>query len=327
MTTTDEGKPPKGQEKGRGRRAWLPKEVPLKGWKDILIRTWQNLLRHNTGLIAAGIAFYALLAIFPAIAATMAIWGLVADPGTIVNQMEGFAGLLPPQAANLLLEEARKASAQEGQSFFTALFAILFGIWSASKGANAVIDGLNVAYHEHEKRGFVRRLGLRVVFTFFGILGVVGAAGLVILLPIILEKMYLPVKVELWIGFGKWMLMGASAMLAFALLYRFAPSRQFARWSWLSPGAILGVLVWVAGSALFSLYVSKFANYNEMYGTIGGVVVLLMWLYLTSFVVLLGAELNAELERQTKRDTTKAPVEPMGERGAYVADTVGRATG
>jgi membrane protein len=319
---TDASEPSGGR---RGRLAWQPWQLPPLGWKDTVLRTWSNLLGHHTGLIAAGAAFYALLAIFPAIAAIVAIWGLVAEPYEVVNQIEGFAMILPDQAAKLIMDQATSASVRERQSLLTAIFAILFGIWSASKGANAVIDGLNVAYNEPETRGFVARLLLRVVFTFFGILGVLFAATLVVLLPAVLEGIGLPVRVELLIGAAKWVILGLGATIALACLYRYGPSRKFARWTWISPGALMGVLIWMIGSAGFSLYVSRFAAYNEMYGTLGGVVVLLMWLYLTCFVIMLGGELNAELERQTKKDTTTTPILPMGERGAYAADTLGRA--
>jgi membrane protein len=311
------------RDEPRGRKAHKPWQIPPRGWKDTLFRTKDQLGKDHVSLVAAGGAFYCMLALFPGVAAVVAIWGLVADPAQMVDQIDGFTGQLPPEIADIIHRQAADAAASDGGALLTAIIAILLGIWSASKGVNAMIEGLNIAYDETDERSFVRKTALRLVLTLAAVVGVVLAAGLIIVLPPVLKAVGLGGGVELLIGFAKWALLFLGATLGFAILYRFAPDRDRPRWAWITPGAVLGVLLWLAGSAVFSIYVSNFASYNETYGTLGAAVILLMWLFLTTFSVLLGAELNAELERQTRKDTTKGPPEPMGERGAHAADTLG----
>ncbi len=307
----------------RGRQATLPWSIPAKGWWDILKRTKEEMGNDHITLIAAGGAFYALLSVFPGIAAAVAIWGLVADPSGVVEQIDGFTAALPEDAAAIIHEQAVSAAEGGGGAVLTAIVAILLGLWSASKGMKAMIEGLNVAYDEREERSFVKQVILRLTLTVTMILSVLLAAGLVVVLPGVLKAVGLPSGIELLIGFAKWALLIVGALVGFALLYRFGPDRDDARWQWLTPGAFLGVVLWIAGSAAFSIYVSNFASYNETYGSLGGAIILLMWLFLTSFSVLIGAEFNAEAERQTRRDTTVGGNEPLGERDAHAADTVG----
>ncbi|MEE4211724.1 MAG: YihY/virulence factor BrkB family protein [Parvularcula sp.] len=310
---------------GRGRQAHKPWDIPPKGWKDTLFRTKAQLKDDHVSLIAAGGAFYAMLSLFPAVAAAVAVWGLVADPAQMVDQIDGFTAGLPSEIEKIIHTQAEQAASDEGGAFLTALVAILLGIWSASKGMKAMIEGINIAYDEKDERGFVKSTILRLVMTLGAIIGVVVAAGLVVVLPPILDALGLSGGTEVLISVAKWALLFIGASLAFAALYRFAPDRDSPRWQWITPGSVLAVVLWLAGSAAFSIYVSNFASYNETYGTLGAAVILLMWLFLTSFVVLLGAELNAELERQTRKDTTVGEREPMGQRGAFAADDLGEA--
>ena len=290
-----------------------------------MLRTKDELKKDHVSLIAAGGAFFSLLALFPAVAAVVAIWGLIAEPSEVVRQLDGFTSALPEDIAEIVHDQARKAAQEGSGALLTAILAIGLGVWSASKGMNAVIEGVNIAYDEEDERGFVKKTLLRLILTLGAIVGVVLAIGLVVALPAVLKAVGLSGIVEFLIGAVKWIVLLVGAGAAFAVLYRYAADRDEPRWSWVTPGALLGVVLWLAGSAAFSVYVSNFASYNETYGTIGGAIVLLMWLYLTCFVVLLGAEVTAEVERQTRKDTTEGVRQPMGQRGAHAADTVGEA--
>lgn len=309
----------------RGRDARHPASVPFRGWIDTLKRTQAAMGRNHVSLMAAGGAFYALLAIFPAVAAVVAVWGLVADPAEVVRQMQSVTAALPPDAASILTDQAAAAAENDAGALITATVSILIGIWSASKGTNALIEGLNVVYGETDDRGFFGKVRIRLALTAVAVVGVVLAVGLVAILPAVLKAVGLARGVETSIGVAKWLLLALGALGFFSVLYRFAPSRRSARWTWVTPGALAAVVLWIAGSAGFSVYVSSFANYNETYGTLGGVVILLMWLFLSCFAILMGAALNVEAERQTREDTTVGRDLPMGDRDAYAADTLGDA--
>ena len=316
LTTTD-----------RGRLATKPWEIPLAGWKDVLLRTRKEMVADHVTLIAAGCAFYALLAVFPGIAAAISLWGLFASPGEIVAQIDGFTAALPPDAAALVNEQAASAAAADSGALLTALFGIALGIFSASKGVNSLIEGLNIVYDETDQRGFLRKTALNLAVTACAILGLIVAVFLVVAVPAILAEVGLGAGGTFLVTVVKWAVLILGAGVAFAGLYRYGPNRRDARWEWLTGGGILAVLLWVLGSGLFSLYVARFASYNATYGALAGVVILLMWLFMTNVVILLGAEVNAELERQTKLDTTVGRRQPLGERGAFAADTVGEAIG
>lgn len=299
--------------------------MPRAGWRDVCLRAVRRLGPDHLVLVAAGGAFFSVLALFPGIAATVAIWGLMAEPQEAARQIGSFTEVLPDDAADILKDQARAAAEGGGGKVFTATFAVLVAIWSSSQGANALVDGLNIAYREEEKRGILQRIRLRLTLTIAGILAVLVAFGLVVGLPIMIRAAGWPSGLETAIGAAKWAVLLIGAVLALAVLYRFGPSRRDARWSWISPGALLGVVIWMTGSVAFSFYVSNFATYNETYGTLGGVVILLLWLLLTNFAALLGGVFNAELERQTAVDTTVDPARPRGEREAHAADTLGEA--
>ena len=306
----------------RGRQAERPSQIPRAGWRDILIRTWHEIGNDHLSLIAAGIGFYALLALFPGIAAMVAIWGLAFDPQQIEQQIATISQLLPEQAAAIVTDQARKVAAGGGGLGLAAAGGILLALYSASKGTKALIEGLNIIYDEEEKRGFIklnfmalalharrdrrhdrrprpdRRRADRARFVGLG--------------PI----------VDALVSILRWPILFAGALVVLAALYRLAPSRAAARWRWVTPGAAVATVIWVLGSIAFSIYVRNFGSYNETYGSIGAVIILLMWLWLSAFVVLLGAEVNSEMEHQTERDSTTGAPEPRGRRGARVADEV-----
>ena len=308
----------------RGRESDRPGEIPARGWWEILKRTWREMTEDHVSMIAAGVAFFWLLALFPAMAAVISIWGLMFDPGQIEGQLAQVAGMLPDQAAQIVRNQAQSIAANSGTGMnLAAISGVLLALYSASKGIKSLIEGLNVVYDEDEKRGFIRLNLVALALTLAMIGMLVAALGLILVLPAVLGTLGLGSLGETLIRILRWPLLALAAMIGLAILYRFAPSRDTPRWRWVSWGAAIATVLWVVGSIGFSLYVSNFGSYNETYGSIGAVIVLLMWFWLSALIVLMGAELNAEMEHQTARDTTAGAPAPMGRRGAHVADTLG----
>jgi membrane protein len=308
----------------RGRQAERPQDIPKAGWRDILWRTKAEIADDHTSMAAASIAFYSLLAIFPAIAAMISIWGLMFDPQQITQQIQALSSALPEGAAGIITRQAETVAANSGTGVsLAAVGGILFALYSASKGMKAMIEGLNVVYDEEEKRGFIK-LNLLTLALTLGLIGMMIVTLLLItVLPALLGNLGLGDLVRIGLNYARWPLLLVVALVGLAVLYRYAPSRDEPQWQWVSPGALVATVLWLLGSIAFSIYVSNFRSYNETYGSLGAVVILLMWFWLSAFIVLLGAELNSEIERQTMRDTTTGSAQPMGQRGAYAADTVG----
>jgi len=316
----------KASEPGRGRGADSPTEIPVKGWKDILRRTYEEVNKDRILAVAAGVTFYALLAIFPAVAALVSIYSLFAEPGTIQDHLNALAGLVPGGALDVIGEQVKRITSKGGGALGFAFFSgLAISLWSANAGMKAMFDALNVAYDEEEKRGFIalnlQSLGFTLGALLFIVLAVVG----VVAVPVVLNFVGLGKATEWIISLARWPALLAVVILGLAVLYRYGPSRDKAQWRWISPGSILAGVVWVVGSMLFSWYVSNFGNYNETYGSLGAAIGFMTWIWLSSTIVLVGAELNAETEHQTARDSTEGPREPLGARGARMADTVGAA--
>jgi membrane protein len=308
----------------RGRTADKPEDIPAKGWKDILWRVWEEQSEDNISMIAAGVAYYAILALFPAIGAAVSMYGLVADAGAIERQFDTLSGFLPGEALNVLKQQANMVASQpSGGLSIGVVVGLLFTLWSASRGVNALIGALNIAYEEREKRGFFRLAMLSVVMTLGGILFLIVTLAVVVVVPTILNLVPLGPVWEWAASLARWPILAVAILGALAVLYRYAPSRNEPKWRWVTWGSVAAGAIWLLGSIGFSIYVSNFGNYNEAYGSVGAVVILLLWLNLTAYAILLGAELNAEMEHQTAKDTTDAPDKPMGERGARMADTLG----
>lgn len=315
--------PADANERGRGRNADKPTEIPKQGWLDVLSRTKQQLTDDNLSIVAAGVAFYGFVAVVPALAATVAIYGLVADPHQVTEQITALARVVPGDALPLLRDQMIRITANDQAAGIGAILGVLLAIYSSANATKALISGLNIAYDETEKRGFIKLSFIAMVLTVGAIVGAVLAVGLVAVLPTVLSHLPLGGSIETLLNVLRWPLLLGGFMAGLAVMFRYGPCRRDAKWSWVSPGAILATVLWLIGSALFSLYVSKVGSYDKTYGPLGAVVVFLMWLYISAFVVLIGAELNSELERQTKRDTTDEPEKPLGQRGAKSADTVG----
>jgi membrane protein len=309
----------------RGREADYPSEVPASGWRDILLRAWEQIGTDNISMIAAGVAFYGLLAIFPAITAFVSIWGLAADPAQVQSQFATIRQIVPAEAWELLDAQLRSVAASSPRALgWGVALGILVALWSAGAGVRALITALNIAYDEEEKRGIIKLYAVGFLFT----VGLIGAAALalivIVAVPVVLQFLPLGSLADAAIRGLTWLFLAALVMAGLAVLYRYAPSRSHARMRWVTWGAIGATVLWVLASFLFQVYAANFANYSATYGSLGAVIALLMWLGVSAFVVLLGAELNAEMEHQTRKDTTTGPEKPLGERGAYVADDVGK---
>lgn len=306
-----------------GRRAGGPRAFDRRSWLAILRRVKAEMSNDNISIIAAGVAFYGLMAIFPGIAAAVALFGLLADPATVAELIASMGGLLPGDA-QMVLHDQLAALTREPASTLSlgALLAIATALWGAAGGMKTIMTALNIAYEEEEKRGFIAFNLTALALTVSAIVGALVALAAIVVVPPLLQATFLAPGLEWAIAAGRWPALGVLLMLALAFLYRFAPSRARPKWRWATTGALAATVLWLGASGAFSWYVAAFGDYGATYGAIGGVVVLLMWLYISAFVVLMGAELNAEMELQTARDTTTGRPLPMGRRRAYVADHV-----
>ncbi len=316
----------RAKERGRGRRAESPVDIPLAGWRDIAWRIYAGIQDDRLLAVAAGVVFYGLLALFPAITALVSSYALFADAATIGKHL-AFAAALMPGGAYGIVEEQITRIAQGSSGGLSTAFLIGLGIaiWSANAGMKAMIDALNVIYDETEERSFIRLNLLSLTMTLGGLVLLLVAIGTVIALPLVFAWFGIESWSEWALAMLRWPAIMIVVALALSVLYRFGPSRRAAQWKWLSVGAIAATLLWIAGSALFSWYLSNFADYNATYGSLGAGIGLMMWLWLTSIAILIGAEINAEIEHQTARDTTVGGNKPIGSRGAVMADTVGAA--
>lgn len=311
---------------GHGRLAGSPLQIPWTGWKDILWRTYQQIEEDRLLAIAAGVVFFGLLAVFPAITALVSCYGLFADPSTIGGNLQTLALMLPEGSFQIVQDQiARVLSKGNTTLGATFLFGLGLAIWSANAGVKAVIDALNVVYDEQEKRGFIRLNLLSQAFTIGGIAALLLMVGAVVAFPLALDHLGLGSETQLIVSLARWPLLFVGLVIALGILYRFGPSRREAQWEWLSVGTLAAALLWIIGSSLFSWYLSNFGNYSATYGSLGAAIGLMMWMWMSAIIVLCGAELNSEIEHQTARDTTVGLPKPMGRRDAVMADTLGAA--
>jgi membrane protein len=313
-------------EHGRGRIADAPTEIPARGWKDILLRVYNNISEHRVVTLAAGMTFYSLLAIFPAIAALVAIYGLFADPSTIASHLDTLSGFLPEGALSVAREQLARVASKGGQTLgLTFIVGLAVSLWSANAAMKGLFDALNIVYGENEKRNFIKLNLVSLSFTLTGILFGLLAIAAVVVLPAVLNYVGVSDIGDRLLRLGRWPALLIVLTLGLAFIYRFGPSREAPRWRWISWGGATAALLWLAASALFSWYAANFGKYNETYGSLGAVVGFMTWLWISAIVILLGAELDAEMEHQTVRDTTEGAPKPLGARGARVADTIGPA--
>lgn len=312
----------------RGREAERPGEIPPTGWWDVAWRVVQRLGSDNVTLVAGGLAMYALLSVFPGLTAAVSIYGLFATPADVGEHMSAFAGVLPPGAWDIFNSQLQSITThQHGTLTAGAVIGLLIALWSARSAMTALMTATNIAYGEREKRGFLRQVFISLVLTIGAVFGFLAMLLLGVAIPVALRVLGTRPWVQIAVEILQWVLLWLFAAVGLAFVYRYAPAREPARWHWVSWGSAIASTLWLAASALFAVFVRTFADYGKTYGALGGVVALLMWFYISGVIVVLGAEINAEMERQTKKDTTEGVEAPMGQRGAYAADTVGPSAG
>lgn len=306
-----------------GADAERPTEIPARGWVQVVKRAWKESQRDQVPLLAAGVAFYSFLSLFPAMIAAVTIYGLVADPATVARQSRQLEDALPEDAASLITEQMKAISESPQQSLgFGLVIALALAFWSASGGVTNIVSAVNVAYDEEETRGFVKRKALALVLTVGAIVFVLLTVALVAVAPAVLDDLVGSGPVRWATEAIRWAGLLLAVVVALSVVYRFAPDREAPQFRWVSIGAVVATVIWLVASLGFSIFVDNFGNYSKTYGALAGVAVLLLWLWITCLIVLLGAEVNAEAEQQTVRDTTTGDPEPLGRRGAVKADTL-----
>lgn len=312
-------------EAARGRDADWPSQIPARGWKDVLLRVHREVIEDRVTLVAAGAAFYLMLAIFPALGAFVSIYGFVADPTSIAGQIDFLRGIMPDGGLDLMIGQLESFASQERSALTLGLGVTLaVSLWSANNGVKTLFEALNIAYEEEEKRSFIWLNLVALAFTLGFMLTLIMMIAAVGIVPVVLSLVNLGGFSETLISTGRWVLMIMVVMLGVSLLYRFGPSRARAKWRWISWGSFTATLGWLIMSVGFSYYLQNFADYNATYGSLGAAIGFMLWLWLSAVILIVGAELNAEMEHQTARDSTTGDPQPMGERGAVVADTLGK---
>jgi membrane protein len=327
LSTAADGPPERiaQAEPGRGRLASAPAKIPAKGWRDILWRTWLEMNADKLPSVAAGVTFYTLLAIFPAVGAFVSLYGLFADVATVREQLNDLAAFVPREVLKLVGDQMMAIATKQDAGLSAAfLVSLLLSLWTANAGMSALFDGLNIAYDEKEKRNFFVRRITTYAFTAAMVGFTTLITGVLVAVPIYLRQLGL---LDSWLAPFRWVVLTGLVACAFGVLYRFAPSREEARWRWVRWGAVFAAAGWVGSSLGFSWYVNHIAHYDATYGSLGAAIGFMMWIWVSVMVVLIGAELNAEIEHQTALDSTTGAPEPIGARGAAMADTVGRPFG
>jgi len=307
----------------RGRQASSPTEIPAKGWKDTLMRVKEEVKHDRISMVSAAMAYYALFAFIPALTSVVLIYAWVSDPNEIAGHIAQAKQILPADIMNTVNEQLQSLANKSSQAGLGAIFSLLLSAWSASKGTNAVIDALNIIYEEEDQRGFIKRTALAIGLALLGAVLAILAIGVIVFIPAITSFFNFGNMFEILGTAASWIVLLGIFSFYLSVTYKFGPHRQKAKWKWVSAGAITAAVLWAIVSALFSWYAKEFGNFNKTYGSMGAIIVLMTWFYLSSFVILLGAEINAELEHQTKRDSTTGPEKPLGTRGAKMADDVG----
>ena len=314
----------RAHERGRGRHATHPLQIPWRGWYDILWRTYREMNSDRLLSIAGGVSFFVLLAIFPAITALVSAYGLFFNTSTITNNLSLLNDVVPDNVLSIVHEQASRIASNSGRALSIGfVVGILVSLWSAMSGVKAMIDALNVIYEQKEGRSVLKLNLVALVFTLAGFAAFLLAIAAIVVLPLILSPIGLGSMTETLTRIARWPVLLVVLLIGLAVLYRYGPDRRAARWQWVSVGSVFAAVTWIAASFLFSWYLTSFANYNATYGSLGAVVGLMIWLWISTILVLLGAELNAEIEHQTARDSTVGDEKPLGARGAVMADTVG----
>ncbi len=322
-SATDVGDAPAteaGRPQAPGAQAERPQDIPRRGWVQILKRSWAQTTEDQIPLLSAGVAFFGFLALFPSLIALVLAYGLFADPSTIATQIDSLGTALPAEVKDLIITQLTEQSQRTGALSVGVIISLLLALWSASGGVANLVLAINTAYDETDDRPLVKKRLLALALTLGAIVFMIVLVTLIAVLPIIFS-IFDGGPLRWLVQVVRWVLIAVLIMVGLAVLYRVAPDRDAPKMRWASPGAIVATLLWLVVSVGFSLYVTLFASYAKTYGALAGIVVLLMWLWLTSYAVLFGAEINAEAEQQTIKDSTVGPAKPLGQRGAVAADS------
>lgn len=316
------------EREDRGRGATSPLDIPARGWKDILLRVYDNIGEHRILALAAGITYYSILAIFPALAALVAIYGLFSNPATIAQHLDQLGGFLPGGALDVAREQLTRISSKGGQTLgWTFIVGLAISLWSANAAMKSLFDTLNIVHNERERRGIIKLNLISLGFTLAGIAFILLAVGALVIVPLALNYLGLSSSADLLVRISRWPAMFVALALALACVYRFGPSWTAPRWRWITWGSVAATVFWIVASLLFSWYAEHFGTFNATYGSLGAAIGFMTWLWISAIVILLGAEMDAEMEHQTACDTTRGTPKPIGGRGARMADTIGARRG
>jgi membrane protein len=309
-----------------GHIAEAPSPIPVRGWKGVLLRVYQSVNEERLLLVAAGVTFYTLLAIFPGIAALISIYGLFADPATVTSHLDTIANVAPSGAIDVLRDQMARLALQGGTKLGIGfLVSLAISLWTANSGIKALFDALNIAYDEEEKRGFFKLTGVTLLVTAGIIAFILLTLGAVVALPVVLDYVPQPGLTLYLVKFGRWPILFILVTLALEILYWYGPSRKEPRWRWVSWGSAVAAIVWLVASVLFSWYVANFGSYNKTYGSLGAIIGFMTWIWISIIVVLVGAKLNAEMQHQTARETIIGQPAPLGSRATNMANAIGAA--
>ena len=308
----------------RGHYALSPWQIPLSGWKEIAGRTWRQTWIDNVGLVAAGVAFYGFLALVPLLGLIVLVYGTIAEPATVISNMRALTDILPANVAGFISEQMMAAvQTAQGTKGLGIAVALAFAFYGGSNGAGAVITALNIAYQEKEKRSLLKfyliALGMTLGAVLFALSALAATAAIAYLDELAPNASALALAAGKVAAYAVLLLVAAAIA---ATLYRFAPSRENARWEWITPGSLFTAVTWLLLTLAFGFYVTSITDYDATYGSLGAIIALLTWMYLSAYVFVIGAELNSEIEHQTAKDSTTGEPEPMGKRGAWAADNV-----
>ena len=305
----------------RGEEAQWPHQIPFAGWKDIGKRVFREMKVDHVQIVSAGVAFYFFLAIFPTIVAAISVYTLVLEPQQIQAQINNLQLFVPDQAFGMINNFLDPILEQSKDEISWGLaISVLVSIWSANKGTSALFQGVNIAYDQLDNRNIIKKNLLTLLFTLGGV--VIGLLSLLIVIffPLLVNELGLDPALEKMLTWLRWVILGFILIASLSIVYKIAPNRRNPRFRWVSWGAVLGTALWLGGSMVFSWYVGNFGSYDDLYGSFAAVAILMLWLFLTAFIVLMGAEINSEMEHQTRYDTTIGEERPMGKRNAYHAD-------
>ncbi|WP_037314087.1 YihY/virulence factor BrkB family protein [Salegentibacter sp. Hel_I_6] len=279
-----------------------PTKIPFSGWKKIIFIVKDKIDENNLGIVSAGVAFYAFLAIFPAVMALVSIYGLAVSPAQIESQLTQLGSMIPDEAFGIVQERLEAFISTSGNTLGWGMaIGILFSIWSANKGMKSLFTGIDISYGTRSNRGFIKQNALTLLFTFGSIIQVILSMGLIVAFPAVVGELGLPQDIENLISWLRWPILAIIVGFFLCLVYKFAPERTNPKLRWVIPGALLATILWLIASWCFSFYVSNFGSYGEVYGSIAAVVIMMLWLSITCFTVLLGAQVNSASERYAKK--------------------------